>query len=135
VLKRSLLISPFAVTKSPSEGFTEALEGICAQVMNSHFIMGSEMNLKFQLEYYLQRHSITPTMLARLAKVPRQNISNWLMNQKPKDVEQVKRVADVFQISLDHLLFGNAKDSQTTVISDSKDWITGTFEIKIRKIK
>lgn len=93
------------------------------------------MNLKFQLEYYLQRHSITPTMLARLAKVPRQNISNWLMNQKPKDVEQVKRVADVFQISLDHLLFGNAKDSQTTVISDSKDWITGTFEIKIRKIK
>lgn len=92
------------------------------------------MNLKFQLEYYLKRHGITPTMLARLANVPRQNISNWLMNQKPKNVEQVKRVADVFQITLDHLLFGNASESQTAH-QDSKDWIAGTFEIKIRKIK
>lgn len=46
------------------------------------------------------------SQLARRANVPRQNISNWLMNQKPKDIEQVKRVADVFQVTVDHLLFG-----------------------------
>ncbi len=113
--KRSLLLpSPLAVKKSPLEGFTALSEGMCAQLEKTHLIINSAMNLKFQLEYYLERHGITPTMLARLAGVPRQNISNWLMNQKPKDVEQVKRVADVFQVTLDHLLFGNATESTST---------------------
>lgn len=126
--------SPLAVKNSPLEGFLSLAEGICAQVPQSHFIINSSMNLKFQLEYYLQHHGITPTMLARLAGVPRQNISNWLMNQKPKDVEQVKRVANVFQVSLDHLLFGNAAEN-ASARQEAKDWIAGTFEIKIRKIK
>jgi hypothetical protein len=125
---------PLPVTNSPLEGFIGLAEGIHAHLPNSHTIINSPMNLKFQLEYYLRIYSINPTMLARMAKVPRQNISNWLMNQKPKDVEQVKRVADVFQVSLDHLLFGNAAENKTSR-NENQDWISGTFEIKIRKLK
>ncbi len=94
------------------------------------------MNLKNQLQHYLRIRGMTPSQLSRLANVPRQNISNWLMNQKPKDVEQVKRVADVFQVTIDHLLFGDP-----TPIKTDSDTLTfehvlrGRFEIKIKKIE
>jgi len=130
----SKILLPLSVMNSPLEGFFGLSEGIHAHVPKSPSIINSPMNLKFQLEYYLERYSINPTTLARMANVPRQNISNWLMNQKPKDVEQVKRVADVFQVSIDHLLFGDATKNQTSK-NGEQEWISGTFEVRIRKVK
>jgi len=74
------------------------------------------MNLKLQLEYFLEKTGMNPTLLSRKARVPRQNISNWLMGQSPKDITQVKRVADIFGISVDTLVFG---DSSKEVPSES----------------
>lgn len=94
------------------------------------------MNFKSQLEYYLAAHFMNPSQLSRLAQVPRQNVSNWLMNQKPKDVDQVKRVADVFQVSIDHLLFGDAKSTKATQDPELEleRFMNGRFEIRIKKI-
>jgi transcriptional regulator with XRE-family HTH domain len=85
------------------------------------------MKLRTQLQYYLTVRGMTASALARAAKVPRQNISNWLMNQKPKDVEQVKRVADVLGVNLDHLLFGEG-------VTPSEQVIKGRFEISIKRL-
>jgi transcriptional regulator with XRE-family HTH domain len=94
------------------------------------------MKLKSQLLYYLNAHDMTASQLSRKVGVPRQNISNWLMGQTPRDVDQVKKVADLFRISLDHILFGDS-----TLLENKKNSsefehliINGRFEIRIRKI-
>ena len=94
------------------------------------------MKLKEQIQYYLNVRGMTATELSRRSGVPRQNISNWLMNQKPKDVEQVKRVADIFQVSLDHLLFGEPKPMETNknTYPEFEHLMNGRFEIRIKKI-
>lgn len=88
------------------------------------------MDLKFRLQYYLDRYNMNATELARKTFVPRQNISNWLMGQKPKDVDQVKRVADYFNTTVDDILYGRkVEDSIPT------DILSGVYELRITKRK
>ncbi len=95
------------------------------------------MILQKQLQHYLNIRGMTASELSRAARVPRQNISNWLMNQKPKDVQQVKRVADVFQVSLDHLLFGGHKPIETAQNTnlEPEHIMNGRYEIIIKRIR
>lgn len=82
---------------------------------------------------------MTASQLSRKSKVPKSNISEWLTGRKPKDFEQVKRVADVLGTTLDNLCFGSGSDKTMKAKSLDEmvegDWISGKFEIKIRRIK
>lgn len=98
------------------------------------------MNLKRQLRYYLEKRDLTAAQLARKAEVPKQSMSGWLSGNNPRDVRQVKRVADALGISLDNLLFGNGEDAATSKGTDlgsllGDEWLSGTFEMKIRRVK
>lgn len=97
------------------------------------------MTLKDQILFYLEKSDMTASQLSRKAKVPKSNISEWLTGRKPKDFEQVKRVADVLGTTLDNLCFGRGLEKTTKSQSLEEmvegDWISGKFEIKIRRIK
>ena len=88
------------------------------------------IQLKTQLEALLVQRGLNASQLSRIAGVPRQNIANWMMGQKPKDLNQVKKVADSLSVSIDHLLYGEA---EATKFSFDKI-VDGRFEIKIKKI-
>lgn len=97
------------------------------------------MNLKTQLRALLDKRGMTPAELSRKAGVSKQVISLWQSGAKPKNVEQVKAVADALGVTVDCLLFGNSDDRETRtgVGLDAllgNDWISGAFEIKIRRI-
>lgn len=99
-----------------------------------------EMNLKKQIEFYLDHFDMTASQLARKAFLPKQTVHNWLNGQKPRDMNQVKKVAEVLGVSLDNLLFGEGKDSSRVSknmlgVLLSEEWIGGKFEIKIRRLK
>lgn len=58
----------------------------------------------------------------------------------PRDVRQVKRVADILGVSLDNLMFGEGQDDdrQKSIELDAligDQWISGLFEIKFRRVK
>ncbi len=98
------------------------------------------MNLKKQLKYYLDRNDLTASQLARKASVPKQSLSGWLAGSNPRDVKQVKRVADVLNTTLDNLLFGEGPEAQTQKAVDlgalvGDEWFSGVFEMKIRRVK
>lgn len=102
--------------------------------------IGPVMNLKNQLKGLLLHKGMVAAELARKSGVSKQVISLWLAGTKPKNVEQVKRVADSLDVTVDHLLFGtgvevkhNAAAGLDVLLSD--EWISGAFEIKIRRIK
>lgn len=98
------------------------------------------MTLKKQLRFYLDLHDMTAAQLARKAKVPKQSLSGWLSGSNPRDVKQVKKVADSLGVSLDNLMFGNGEDENlqkhteiNSLLGD--DWIGGTFEVRFRRVK
>lgn len=98
-----------------------------------------DMNLKNQLRFYLDLREMSATQLAKKSSVPKQSLAGWIAGSNPRDVRQVKRVADVLGVSLDNLLFGVGRDGGIAAESEScsyakEDWVSGVFEVRIRKV-
>ena len=98
------------------------------------------MNLKHQLKFFLDQRGFTASHLAKKANVPKQSISGWISGNNPRDVRQVKRVADVLGVSLDHLLFGHGDSHESRKVTEldallGEGWISGLFEVRFRRIK
>ncbi len=94
-----------------------------------------EMKLKLQLSALIRQRGVTITTLAKTTKIPAQTIHNWLAGSKPRDLDQVKRVADYFQVSLDFLAYGTDRDqTASSEIERHKDEINaGVFEVILRR--
>jgi len=94
------------------------------------------MTLKKQLRLYLNEFGWTATELGRRSKVSQQVISLWLKGAEPKKMGQVKKVADCFNITVDHFCFGEGLIKMEKPLGSIGDeWIGGMFEIKIRRVK
>ncbi len=90
------------------------------------------MNLKTQLRLFLQSRGLSASELARMADVPKQSISDWLGGTLPRDIQKLKRVADVLRTSVDHLVFGDgishAPQPNTNPKVDDPEWVKVEFE-------
>jgi transcriptional regulator with XRE-family HTH domain len=96
------------------------------------------MNLKRQLKSLLESKDMTASQLARKAGVPKQSISGWLSGSNPRDIRQLKKVADALGTSVDHLVFGDGSVTERLVHLDGlidDSWISGLFEVKLRRVK
>ena len=104
--------------------------------MNAILPTNLPMKLKQVLKAQLDKHDMTVVQLSRKASVPKNTLFNWLAGMKPKDVEQAKRCADVFGVSLDFLLFGTEPQQRKTTLEEHRDEINaGTFEVILRPTK
>jgi transcriptional regulator with XRE-family HTH domain len=98
------------------------------------------MNLKGQLKLYLEHTGMSASQLAKKSSVPRQSLSDWISGSKPRDIAQVKRVAEVLGTSVDHLVFGNGLDNKSQKITEldallGDEWISGLFEVRFRRVR
>lgn len=100
------------------------------------------LRLKFQIQAYLDHLGISAAQLSRKAAVPRQTISHWLGGGEPRKLTQLRRVAQVLGTDLDNLLFGESvcierkiRDSEALDLVLGDEWVSGQFEIKLRRIK
>ncbi len=99
-----------------------------------------ELNLKNQLRFFLDRREMTAAQLARKAGVPKQSLSGWLAGNNPRDVRQVKRVADTLETTVDHLMFGSGRGSGQEKPTELEallgdGWVSGLFEVKFRRVR
>lgn len=65
---------------------------------------GKEMEIKNQLQFFLKARNLTAAELSRISGIPKQSLSDWLAGVKPRSITHVKKLADVFGISLDEFL-------------------------------
>jgi len=72
-------------------------------ILNSELKL--EMKLRLQLRALIKQRGVAITTLAKTTKIPAQTIHNWIAGSKPRDLDQVKRVADYFHVSLDYLVY------------------------------
>ena len=92
------------------------------------------MRLKEQLESLIEEHGINTSKLAKLTGIPNSTISDWLGGSNPKNITQVKKVANYFNISVDYLCFGEPQRAEN--INEYKDEINaGVFEVVLRRVK
>ncbi|MBU6155181.1 MAG: helix-turn-helix transcriptional regulator [Bdellovibrionales bacterium] len=94
------------------------------------------MNLKSQLRLFLQSRGISASDLARLSGVPKQSISDWLGGTAPRDIQKLKRVADAFGTTIDHLVFGEGvpeKPASSPRMLEKDQWIQVKFEGRIKQ--
>jgi len=70
------------------------------------------MRLFLNMKYLLKKYEMSVTKLSKKSKVPTQTLHNWLSGVKPKDICQIKNVADVFGVSVDDLCFAEKLEGQ-----------------------
>lgn len=108
-----------------------------------------EMNLKTNLKALMKRKGLTLSALARAAKVPKSSISDWTAGGVNPKVEHLKAVATALGTSVDELCFSNLEQENDQVHQDGAnavktdvlgalvgdDWVSGVFEVKLRRLR
>ena len=97
------------------------------------------MKLKTELKTLLAARAITASELSKKSGVSKQTISDWMAGREPKRLTQVKKVADVLNVSLDELCFGSNTETlerkQNIEQLLTEQWVSGVFEVKFRRLK
>ena len=100
--------------------------------------MNLMMKFKDNLRLYLARSNATASQLSRATGISKTTISSWAAGAPPRNLDQVKKVADYFNISVDDLVFTSftAKPQTPTIIEQHKEEINaGVFEVILRPVK
>lgn len=93
------------------------------------------MKFPAQLRQLLKQHDMTVSQLGRAVKISPKTIYSWLNGQSPRNISQVKSLANYFSISLDELLFGEVPKTKVT-FEDYRDEINaGTFVVILRRTR
>ena len=94
------------------------------------------MELKTILKKLIKERGITITHLSRTTKVPLQTLHGWLHGSEPKNLRQVKIVADYLEVDLDYFCFGIKPKPSKPNLDDFEDEINaGIFEVVLRRVR
>lgn len=105
-----------------------------AYLANQDDSRNRNMELKTILKKLIKEKGVTITALAKKTKVPLQTLHGWLQGSEPKNLRQIKAVADFFEVDLDYICFGI--EPKKTSFSDYQDEINaGVFEVVLRRVK
>lgn len=89
------------------------------------------MDLKTNLKRLLDTHHLNVLKLSKLTGVPKSTLSDWLSGNSPKNINQLKAVADYFNITIDVLVFGI--NSSTSKPSSFELIPFGKFDVYLKK--
>ncbi|MDA9189511.1 helix-turn-helix domain-containing protein [bacterium] len=93
------------------------------------------MEISKQLEQLLRLKGMNISQLAREVGVSSKTLHNWTTGQKPRDIDQVKRVADFFRVSIDELCFGLQANTSKDSFENHRDEIdAGVYRVILQKI-
>jgi len=95
-----------------------------------------ELRLKENLEHLIDESGISITNLAKKCGINQQTIHNWLSGQSPKNISQVKKLADYFGCSIEDICFLDNKTGLKSEIDKYKEEINaGIFEVILRRVQ
>ena len=100
------------------------------------------MKLKVVLKGQMDSHGITLSALSKETGVPKQTIHNWLCGTEPKSLDQVRSIAQYFNLSIEELCYGEVEKKSknnsklSNPIEEHEEEIrAGVFEVILRKVK
>lgn len=99
------------------------------------------MKLQEILKELMDSETITLTALAKETGVPKQTIHNWLCGTEPKSLDQVRSVAQYFDLSIEELCYGEVENrkhnskQKNPIESHEEEIRAGVFEVVLRRVK
>lgn len=91
------------------------------------------MKLAKILKQLMKENGNTAASLSRATGVAKSSLGNWLAGTEPRNLTQLKKVADFYSITVDELCFG-LKEKKIT--PDYNEWIRlEDFEVILRRKK
>jgi len=94
------------------------------------------MILDKQLQKILLSEKLSLSELSQKTGIATQTLHNWINGAKPKNIDQLKKVANFFNISIDELCFGRELENTSSPIQNHQDEINaGVFEVVLRRVK
>ena len=98
--------------------------------------MNMELLLSDNLRRILSNLDWSVPKLAKKSGVPSTTIQNWAEGKPPRDMRQVKLVAEVLNISMDALCFEDCGNKDLNPIEGYEDEINaGLFEVVLRRVR
>jgi transcriptional regulator with XRE-family HTH domain len=88
------------------------------------------MQLAKRLRELIRQHDLTVAKLSKRTSIPVNTLHNWLSGQPPRNIAQVKSVADFLNVSVDFLVFGKELNLEPQAIPELLK--SGQFEIVLR---
>ena len=85
------------------------------------------------LRQLLDERSLSVTALAKKTSVPKSNIQGWLDGSSP-NLEQLDKVAQYFDVSLEYLAFGREQPDQLASLIEKFVVHSGLYEVSISKV-
>jgi transcriptional regulator with XRE-family HTH domain len=119
-------------------------------VVMEHPTIIPQMRFKDNLRHYLQARQMTAAELSRRCKdhgipVGKATISGWLAGASVRNMDLLFVVSRVLGVTVDELLFGDPSqrppEQQTKsnkmldLLFEDDAWVSGRFEIKVRRLK
>lgn len=93
------------------------------------------MKLSNNLKILMEKNKVSLVELAKLSKVPKQTIHNWLSGAEPKSIEQIRSVALVFDLTIEELCFNEDVSIKNSIDRFSDEINAGIFEVVLRRVK
>ena len=95
------------------------------------------MKLAKHLKELIRHADVTIAQVARKTGVPAKTLYKWVEGQNPRNIEQVKKVANFFDKTVDELCFGESeKHGRGSPLKDLEEEIfAGNFDVILRKAK
>ena len=100
-----------------------------------YLVDNTAMNLKNQLKLYIAEKDISLSRLARQSGVSRQTLNDWLLGKPATNINKIKKIADILDVSVDHLAFGSGLENVKDIHKYQEEINCGVFEVVLRKIK
>ena len=88
------------------------------------------MNLGENIYKYRTKQSMSQTDLANALDVSRQSVSKWENNSAVPDLDRIIKMSELFEISLDELVFGKTAEIKKEVPAEIVPQITLNFKPK-----
>lgn len=93
------------------------------------------MKLSTNLKSLMTKERMSLVELSKLSQVPKQTLHNWLSGADPKNLDQIRSVAQIFGLSIEELCYGERSISRQG-LKDFEDEINaGVFEVVLRRVK
>ncbi len=97
------------------------------------------VNLKLNLKYLLRTRSLNVLKLSKETKLPKSTIADWCAGNSPKRIEQLKILADYFNLSVDQLVFEKDPsifDKPKQQKAEAVEFISfGKYDVYLKKIE
>ena len=105
--------------------------------MFSRFIEGMSKSFGEVIKQLMKEKNLSVSQLAKAINCPAKTVQEWLgpHGRMPRDPKHLKTLAEHFNISVHHLLYGE-DDPKSTInaIFDKTEVHSGTYELTIKRI-